>query len=307
MKKTLTVLFTLLATCAWAQDERDAIDLSSRYDDQGNAIIEVARHDGGTYSMVLEFSDVSNLSVPKFYRRTVSSVGPISTLKPQDTKKSTSFRYRYRYVRGTVNPRKVDRDFIYRLPVSLAASVEVRELLDAYAHYFNGKSNSVNFKAYQFIMERGDTVFAARKGVVINVVDKYDPVTDKGEISMNTDNNRVTVEHADGTIAEYSVLAKGNIAVRPGDKVYPGTPIALAGTLDGEVYQTRFMLFYLTDNLSRINSLADYAITYHGIDPLFSTSAGATTLTHGTVYTPTAPPELVAAEMTKRELRAAGL
>jgi len=307
MKKTLTALFTLLGTCAWAQGERDALDLSSHYDDQGNAIIEVERHDGGTYSMILEFFDVSNLSIPKFYIRTVSSVGPILTLKPQDTKKSTSFRYRYQYVRGTVNPRKVNRDFIYRLPVSLATSIEARELLNAYTLYFSGKSHSVDFKAYQFIMERGDTVFAARKGVVISVVDKYDPITDRGEISMNSENNRVMVEHADGTIATYGVLAKGNIAVQPGDKVYPGTPIALAGTFDGEVYQTRFMLYYLTDNLSRINSLTDYAVTNHGIDPLFSTSEGATTLTHGTTYTPTASPELVAAEMTKRERRAAGL
>ena len=308
MKKTLIFILTLFCCGVSAQGQRQEypFELSSRYDDQRNAIIEVVRHDGGAYSVVLELSDLSNFTTQKFHRRRVVSVGNLLTLKPEEADKESLFGYKYSYIPGSVNPRKVDDRFIYRLPFSVEANREARELYDAYARHFGKNDKSVNFKAFQFIADRTDTVYAVRKGVVIRVVDRYDPITDMGEVSMNTDNNQVFVEHADGTIARYGVLEKGSITVEPTDTVYPGTPIALAGTLDGEIYQMQFFIYYQTDNLNDIRSLSDYSVTVHGINPLFSTSEGVTTLKPGASYTPAVSHELVTAEMTKKEVKELG-
>ncbi len=154
-----------------------------------------------------------------------------------------------------------------------------------------------------FVMHRADTVYAARKGVVIDVTDEHDPITGMGTVDLNSENNCVIVEHADGTIARYGILEKGSITVRPGDTVYPDTPVALAGTLDGELYQTRFDLHYRTDNMNTIDNLSDYSITGHFLDPVFATSEGETTLTANTTYTPVVSGELVTSEMSRREIR----
>lgn len=238
------------------------------------------------YTLVIEFYDVINLNVRRLQREEVFySKRLLFTINPIIPDKGTRFSYRYNYMNGVVNPRKIDPAFIYRLPYSESAGREARNLTNVYDSYFGGDDRSVNFKAFQFTMNRGDTVYASRKGSVVRVIDKHDPLEGVGEVSL-TENNEVYVQHADGTIARYGVLEKGSITVKPGDTVFPGTPIGLAGTLDGEIYQLRFYVYYQTDNLDSINALSDHMVTYTYIDPVFATSEGETTLTAGIVYTP---------------------
>ncbi len=65
-----------------AQDEH--LELSSRYDNNRNAVIEVQYHDGGVYSVVLEFYELSNFMVEKFRRAKVISKSQIAVLKPEN-------------------------------------------------------------------------------------------------------------------------------------------------------------------------------------------------------------------------------
>jgi hypothetical protein len=302
MGKIFIAIFALIC-CGSAAAQGQALELSARYDDERNAIIEVTNHDGGYYSVVLELYDLSNFVTPKFHRERVTSMGQLLKLKPEAAERQTSFRYRYRYIYGAVNPRNVDVGFVYRLPFSLSASKVAIELSNFNDVHLGGDSSYENFKAFMFEMNRADTVYAARKGTIVRVIDEHDPIIGMGGVSMNSENNQVLVDHTDGTKAWYSVLEKGSIFVKPGDKVYPGTPIALAGTFDGEVYQMRFGLYYVTDNLSDITSLSDYSTINHGINPVFSTSDGEVTLTYGTTYTPVMSRDMVTAEMTKREIK----
>lgn len=286
---------------AFAQSR--GLDFSSRWDDQGNAVIEVSEHDGNIYTVIFDFYNVENLSVGEFDHRQVSGRGPLFTLKKIDVNKTATFRYTCKYFSGSVNPRRVDSAFVYRLPYALSESREPHELSNVNDRLFGKDDNTRNFKAFQFYMSRGDTIYAVRKGEVINVVDNFDPLVGVGEVSMNTDSNEVSVEHPDGTIARYNVLERGSIMVKPGDIVFPGTSIALAGTLDGERYQTRFDVYYQTDNLSKIRSLSEYTRIYHYINPIFATTTGETTIERGKLYKPVCTEEMIIREMTKRELR----
>ncbi len=302
MRRILAIAFTLIC-CSLSAQRRAPFELSTRWDSKGGGIIEVSRFDGGRYSAVLEFSDLVNLSVTRFQRAIISSRSTLATLKPIDPSKTSNFQFRYLYVPGNVNPRRVDPAFVYRLPFGVTANRMAIEAVNVIETYWGVDEQSVDFKSFRFTMNRADTVYAARRGVVINVMDIHLPVTGMGEVDMSTEHNLIEVEHADGTIAQYSVLEKGSITVKPGDTVYPDTPIALAGTLDGESYVMGFALYYRTDNFNNIRSLYDYSITNHYLDPVLATSEGETTLTHGVVYTPVAPEELITREMTRRELR----
>jgi hypothetical protein len=302
MKKLLITM--LLALCGYgASAQSNGLELSSKWDNNGNGVVEVIKSDGNIYTVIIEFIDVKNFQVSKFSRKLAEGRGQLQILKPVDNEQSSSFRYSYRYFSGGVNPKNVDTEFVYRLPYSLSESREPHELYYFNEKYKVGDDNVENWKAFQFYMSRGDTIYATRKGEVIRVVDSFEPLVDVGEVSMNTETNQVLVEHPDGTIARYNVLERGSITVKPGEKVFPGTPLGLAGSLDGERYQMQFSLYYQTDNLDDINSLSDYKLVYNYVDPVFNTTAGEVTLQEGKLYKPVCTEEMITREMTKREIK----
>ncbi len=78
-------------------------------------------------------------------------------------------------------------------------------------------------QAYDFLIPIGDTVVAARAGLVRQV--KEDS-PDDGE---GSDHNHVMVEHADGTVGFYTHLKQESVLVEVGEDVAAGQAIALAG------------------------------------------------------------------------------
>jgi hypothetical protein len=78
-------------------------------------------------------------------------------------------------------------------------------------------------QAYDFIIPVGDTVLAARGGIVRKV--KQDSPDD----GRGTDHNHVMLEHDDGTVAFYAHLKHDGALVDVGDTVTQGQALALAG------------------------------------------------------------------------------
>ena len=78
-------------------------------------------------------------------------------------------------------------------------------------------------QAYDFLIPIGDTIVAARAGVVRKV--KQDSPDD----GQGTDHNHVMVEHADGTVGFYAHLKQDGVLVQVGEDVAVGQAIALAG------------------------------------------------------------------------------
>jgi murein DD-endopeptidase MepM/ murein hydrolase activator NlpD len=304
--KRLIITWLLALSVSGVSAQLNYLELSHKWDVQGNAIIEVTEYDGNIYSLVFEFYDLENFRVPKFVRKKVKGIGTLYTLKPTDPNKASKYRYNYRYVWGDVNPKRVDTAFVYRLPYALSESREPQELYNFTQRHLGVEGNSRNWKAFQFYMTQGDTVYTARRGEVIRVVDKFDPLTGVGQVTMNTERNVVMVQHKDGTIAEYGVLQRGSIMVKPSEVVYPGTPLGLAGSFDGELYQTRFSVYYQTDNVDDIEGFSDYKITYNYINPVFSTTSGEVTLQENKLYKPVCTEDMITREMTKKELKKRG-
>lgn len=254
----------------------------------------------GTYSVAIDFGNVKNIEVPEPYLATVRSGQTLLRLKPTSMTDSVDFTMRKHIVRGDYRA-VPDHDFRYRLPFGFTGqAVPAERLPNLPADYFDDAEPDPGV-FFRFGLSSGDTVYAARKGIVVDVVDTYDP----DEVSYLSSNNLIVVEHADKTMACYYALAEGSPMVRTGQTVYPDTPLALAGNIDGEREGLVFCVCHLAARWFEPGSpfVAERAFIRKCVDPLFATDKGAVRLTAGKFYVPRVTEELITAEMSKKELK----
>jgi murein DD-endopeptidase MepM/ murein hydrolase activator NlpD len=105
----------------------------------------------------------------------------------------------------------------YALPYPMGKSYPVLQ------GYCSNGSHRDRF-AYDFLMGFGDTVVAARGGVVRVLVEDW---TDDDKDGSH--NNYLFLTHDDGTVALYAHFEHQGIIVEPGARVSPGTPLGTAG------------------------------------------------------------------------------
>lgn len=109
-----------------------------------------------------------------------------------------------------------DSDYILPYPVGASYSI--------YQSYCNPTGGHRNQLAYDFSIPIGDTVAAARGGVVRDIrEDSPDDGQGYGE------HNFVWIEHQDGTAAFYAHLMQNSVIVEPGDTLQLGQYFALSG------------------------------------------------------------------------------
>ncbi len=166
MKKSFLFVIMMLSSLpfAEAQQSRDRFDISAEVNNRNQVVFRAKRLDNVIFTAVLDIHGTQNLRLAgKFQRFNVRSDGTILTIEPLNPNQSVRYQFGYRYFIGSVSPRKIDRQHIYRLPFGVSASREARNLYNVYDRHFGGDKHSVDFKAFQFIMNRADTVYAARK------------------------------------------------------------------------------------------------------------------------------------------------
>lgn len=112
----------------------------------------------------------------------------------------------------------------YRLPFAQANSFRVSQAWpEALTH-----TDPSSAYALDFVMPIGTGVYAARRGIVIEIADEYyaaglDPATDLARANI------VRILHDDGTMALYAHLNWNSIRVRPGQAVERGEYLADSG------------------------------------------------------------------------------
>lgn len=261
----------------------------------------------GNFYLELIFSQIVN-ATPISFKETISSKnGSLFILKPLTTMSQIGYRYNYSYVRGMLNP-KVDNTYEYILPFSKGKTAMVADVANINSDYF-GSALPGRWKAFQFFMNPGDTVFAARKGVVVEITDGFEPDPTKS-FAYNSNSNSVLVEHEDGTLAYYGILKSKSIMVKVGQTIFPHSPIAIAGTLDTDDHtQIRFYVYFLTNgNVKDENKMASSikSIYYSFVDPVFYTQEGSIHLTSMHKYTADYTSDLLIRELSKKEIKKLG-
>ncbi|HLY70984.1 MAG TPA: hypothetical protein VKR53_14725 [Puia sp.] len=243
--------------------------------------IEVQKNDRGLtfyasnkslfpYYIQLKFDNLQNLSPTINDAKKVIYSGGSNVSEFNFVDKHSPHDYSYTLTYQIGDPSKnPDSNFIYQLPFAEDEKIKLVS---------GQKDGKKYFFTNVFEITQEDTIFAMRKGLVTSI-----PQSDLNfEKIMNA--NSIEVFHNDGTVGIYQMPLSAKILVQPAQKIYPLQPIAIikANSI------IALHVVQLNDN-GRLRQL----------DIKFDNRAGLTE-TPGEVLVKHTP-EIVAAELTKRE------
>ena len=287
MKLQLTIIALLLSLTTTAQN----IVLTSDRQEDKSVIIRVDKQGYGRYTLAIKFKDLDNCDFVPNDSYLISSSTDLIRLRPLYPKAHVGYSYSYRWWNGDLHT-KPDTTFVYRFPLSDLKPCKITECYDLYEVMF-GQSSCENFTSYYFPCQRGDTVFVARRGEVVEV--QRERVAPQQGIAYTSNRANVIIEHDDGTRAEYSMVDPDNLFVTEGEVVTPDRPLGLVGTFNNDRYGFYFSLHY------KVWKVKGEKVINHYFPPLFQTDLGVTHLRHGVEYRAVVDDELVEREMTSRE------
>lgn len=296
MKGALLTALLLAAACAATAQPR------IRVEEQSGGLRTEFYLEGkdrpGTMTLWLTFTELHNCDTrPGTTRYEVKyDHTRLVTLKPSDESYGVGYRYEWRYYYMPLDHRP-DTAFVYRMPCTTAKPVRVIHTVHVLEKYTKPSDRQERL-GYHFALERGDTVYAMRRGVVTEVkVAQPEP-----GVSFTTNSTNITVEHPDGSFARYICLDPECLFVREGDEVLPSDPLGLAGTYDGEHHKVSIQTFwYETDPDLRPGD--EGFVVRRRFFPRFATDRGVVVPEPGGIYTPVADDPMRTREMTKKELK----
>ncbi len=291
--KLLLVFLLMIWEVGYSQN--NLIKVDSKRNPDNSVDFTYVKEYPGTLSVVVKFERLTNSRYSTYPRILRANSGRLFSLNAIDKQQGIGYSFSYTYIRGAIEP-KVDKNFSYLLPFEKGDKVTVRELGNLGKSYFK-KDLPRDWKGYQFVCER-DTVYATRKGVVLEVVDNFE-IDNQSNYTANT--NRLLIEHDDGTIANYIGFAKAGIFVQPGMKVFPHSQL---GTLSNGSERGRFYFFiyYMAKpNKYERAKKPDVIAVEQFVTPFFVTESGKVQLTPRKNYNVVKDEEAITFEMSKRE------
>ncbi|MES2328535.1 MAG: peptidoglycan DD-metalloendopeptidase family protein [Bacteroidota bacterium] len=230
----------------------------------------------------------------------------ILKLTPMQSAIRRAIHYKYAIYPGRVLHRSPDTSFTYLLPASSGVSLRILKVNTL--QEFTGKKPPDDFGAVDFIYKKGDTICAARAGTIYDFDDEI-TVGEKKNNLYTKERNRIFIQHKDGTLAHYTMLAPIEIFVSAGDEVIPGQPLAVFSK-ESDKYHLLFSVAYLDERKAAVNYINDNTprpTFYHYVPVTFVTNETTTDhLEPGKKYTAEQPKEVIGAEMSKKDKKKLG-
>ena len=262
--KKLILLLLFIPLISFGQ--KNIIDVDYVINNDNSVSFNYKKNVVGSYLVILEFSNLSNTRaqrrVSKILKNNSGSL--FLKLKPINDENSIGFQYRTMYFKGSVNS-KVNEDYPYILPFNKGDKITPRDLYSIENRYLNEEVPE-GWKSYSFTFNEKKEVKAIRKGIVIEIKNTYTPDYSI-EASFYSEQNSISIEHIDGTVATYKGFDKNTIQLKEGETVYPQTTLGQLVKYDKrDIYRLYLTLYSYTtkDNISlfNLNSSDDYGITY---------------------------------------------
>jgi len=225
MKRLFFVLIVALAFAESLLAQNREIEISYEADRMGSYTFYCTNTDFCKYTVEITFSNMQNLYLPgssPYVKEVPPGKSILLVLRPISEKLATNFSYSYLYHRGCMVTRP-DTSAVYLLPVKPGKSV-MPFLFSEFILNDKVKPNE-SFYSLGFKVNTGDTVCAARGGLVISSIDTV--LHSYSNIQTSSRENKVEIMHRDCSIARYTVIS--NSLVQVGDKITAGDPIAIAG------------------------------------------------------------------------------
>ena len=262
--KKLILLLVFIPLVSFGQ--KNIIDIDYVINNDNSVSFNYKKYVVGSYLVILDFSNLSNTRaqrrVSKILKNNSGSL--FLKLKPINDENSIGFQYQTMYFKGSVNS-KVNEDYPYILPFNKGDKITPRDLYSIENRYLNEEVPE-GWKSYSFTFNEKKEVKAIRKGIVIEIKDTYTPDYSI-EASFYSEQNSISIEHIDGTVATYKGFDKNTIQLKEGETVYPQTTLGQLVKYDKrDIYRLYLTLYSYTTkdgiSLFNLNSSDDYGITY---------------------------------------------
>ena len=164
----------------------------------------------GTLTVFLTLRDLQNCNTASgtFRYETRYTGTRLLSLRPADDNRGVRYGYSYRFFLGPVD-KEPDTAFVYRMPTTVRWPVRVSRGVSVYDRFRKEKKGALGL---HFEMEKGDTVYAMRRGTVVEVgIPEREP--DAPAVSFTSESPDLLVEQPDGTLAWYICLDGDNVLV----------------------------------------------------------------------------------------------
>jgi hypothetical protein len=217
------------------------------------------------------------------------------------------FNYTYQYFPGRPFNRSPDTNVVYLMPATAGNALRVAKVSSIEERL--GQERTEEFHAAGFIYKLGDTICASRAGTVYIATDD-DKEGEKKTQTYTDKRNKIAIEHRDGTLGHYSILAPVQLLVAPGDLVLPGQPIAIFNK-ESDKYHVFMAVTYLEEKKltgQEIGSGEKRPSLYTELPMQFFTAENhrEPLQVHNT-YIVAHPKEVIVAELSKKEKKKLGL
>lgn len=230
----ISLFYLYFTTLSLNAQNNTSVTISTERGSRGEVNFTVNNSDYVPYTVTLTFK---NLTGARSYNNgsTIKRVvyhgrNRFLTLNPENDKVAINYSYNYKWEKGDISA-KMDTTFVYLLPIKSGKTTLVSEMisLDKSLHGVDDKKMT----GYSFTTVKGDTIYAARSGVVTKVVDDIAATEENRTYSRNE--NLIEVYHADGSFAQYKLFLERGIFVKEGDHIRAGQPL---GIIDGSNYNS---------------------------------------------------------------------
>jgi hypothetical protein len=294
----LTFIFTFSLLHLNAQQQAVQVKYEQKSDNSVN--FSYSCNSPGNHFLLLKFINLQNSNYFQKGHNIHGRLGTLTTLKPMEVNKPINFQYTYSFWKGK-GLKEYKNTKQYLMPYQEGKKVKVNTASHL-GQFFDQKVPD-SWLSYSFNSEAPDSIFAARKGEVVEVTNIYK--NDTTEHLIYTKNrNEIVVEHEDGTLGKYSGLEYNKIKVKEGDIVLPGSFLGIVGREgnDPKNYLLFFTLYYL--NISKMTSEPgenrQYGIEYIYVTPKFFNTKMDEPLVPG-IYEVKYDRNIIISEMSKKE------
>ncbi len=219
--KLIWVTFVLLFLGSGRQEQTVEV-----YRVEKDGVVELHARNKNIYPVTIELdAELNNMSSSK--RLPLSDVingrseKLIAILSPVRENEKWEFKSSYKYYMGSIFAKHND-SYEYRLPFHVG---DTHKVTQGYHGSFSHVGR-INY-SLDFDLDEGTEVFAARSGVVVEVVENFN--SGGGSEDYMHKANYITILHNDGTLADYSHLKLNGAIVAVGQRVRVGTLIGYSG------------------------------------------------------------------------------
>lgn len=306
MKKTLLAFLLFLFVSAFlSAQQKVTVDRSSQKRPDETNIIFTGKNDNHySVTLLLEVQNaryrLASDQVPVVKKISGFSSQPLVTLFGS----TNTPGYEYRWMQGCL--RTKPRNVSYLIPLGEGKSTTVYRLGNISDQYFDGEAPE-GWASFAFSAEAGDTIYAARRGTVIEVED-YHPVSSSLGLAYTAQVNSMKVEHEDCTIGYYrlfkpkSTLAAEGFSVEAGDAL----GIVAAGENYGIGTHLQFTVYYAKitrELLLKYRSPATTPFENAYIDPKFALTTKPAQITDRQSVTVSHPIDVITEEMSRSQVK----